>query len=509
MEIEKTVVSLCETVAKGSTQAMTDGDVIVPDTKPDILKVLQVDAEASITDKYIENNRLIISGKVYYKVLYVPDKENERIKSILTTMDFRQAADSGGAAPDDGIMASATVQRVEFNAVNSRKLRLRAIIHIDYEICRAKETEICVGIDSDDAECVTENMEFENLTDVSSHAFTVKERIEIPSGQNAIGEILKTDVRISDTEHKTVMGKIIVKGSVGICILYTDDEGEIKFTEADIPFTEVLDAEGVGEDTICDIDYNVLNVMCEAEPDSDGDMRIARVDTDISADVRGTDIVNTEILSDCFIPYCDTRCQTETVDFVSTVYRPYSQNTIREIIEFPSNAPSVGGVYNVMTNASVSKSELRRDKLICEGNIEAYILYLTDSAENPIYSVKKDIPFSYMIECENTDGTENAEIKAVVNHVSYNLNSSGDLELRCVLSIEGRLLKNKTLTRITDVSAQERPSRRGIVIYFAKDGDTIWDIAKHYSVPQERIIKYNDTDIGDIAAGSKLFIPTI
>ena len=59
MELIKQSIRVCDTAARGNVQAMADGDVIVPDVKPDILKLLQVDAEASVTDKYIENGRLV------------------------------------------------------------------------------------------------------------------------------------------------------------------------------------------------------------------------------------------------------------------------------------------------------------------------------------------------------------------------------------------------------------------------------------------------------------------
>ena len=145
MELKKTMINLCELCAKGTAQTMADGDVIVPDTKPDILKLLQVDSDACITDKYIENGKLVLGGKVFYKVLYIPDGDNEKIKSILTSMDFRQVVEAKNADSDANIIAKAMVERVEFNTVNSRKLRLRAVIHIDYDVCRIYDSEIiCV-----------------------------------------------------------------------------------------------------------------------------------------------------------------------------------------------------------------------------------------------------------------------------------------------------------------------------------------------------------------------------
>ena len=508
MELIKNTVNICETGARGTTRAMADGDVIVPDIKPDILKIIQVDANACITDKYMENGKVIICGRVDYKVLYIPDKENEKIKSILTSMEFRQAADGGGSQPGSAIIAAASVDRAEFSAVNSRKLRLRAIVCIDYEVCQIREREICSGVCDREVQTKMIGMNFENTVEISCHDFTIKEMLEIPPGQTSAAELLKTDVRISDTEYKTVSGKVIVKGNAGVCILYTDTGGDIKFIEMDIPFTEVFDTDGAGEETIFDIDYSLLGVMCEMQPDSDGDMRIAEVDIDICAALRGVETVEEEVLCDCFVPNMKTHCVSEKINVTETVERPSLQNTIREIIDFPSDVPKVSGVYNVMCDAVIARAEPERGKIICEGKIDAYILYLTESEENPVYSIKKEIPFSYMIECENAAKGFDIGAKAEVKHISYSLNSAGGLELRCLLEIDAKLLKKTETDNIISVETEPIEGSRGIVIYFVKKGDMLWDIAKRYSVPCEKITHYNGLEDENITAGSKLFIPS-
>ena len=507
MELIKNTINICNIAAKGETQAMSDGDVIVPDIKPDILKLLQVDADACITDKYIENGRLIICGRVDYKVLYVPDSEKEKIKSILTSMEFRQAVDAGNAKPESKIILKPTVERVEFSAVNSRKLRIRAIVHIEYEVSSIENCEICNDISDSEIEKIYNDVTYENTVDISEHDFTVKETLEIPSGASSAAEVLKADVRIYDTEYKSVTGKVIVKGICGICVLYTDDDGEIRFVESEVPFTEVLDAEGVGEDTVCDIEYSLLGVMCDARPDTDGDMRLLCLDIDISAAIKGTEIKNTKLIKDCFMPYMKTDVQSKEIVLRTTVERPESLNTIREVIAFPQNVPEVSGVYNVMTNTVMTKSELSKNKILCEGKVEAYILYLTNSTENPVYSFKKDIPFSYMIECKNSTEALDCEIKSGVKHVSYNLNSGGEVELRCLISIECMLIKEERISTLYDVSITEAQKSREIVICFAHNGERVWDIAKRYGIPQESLNRHNDLE-GEVIEGEKrLFIP--
>lgn len=507
MELIKNTIKTCETVVKGTTQAMADGDVIVPDTKPDILKLLQVDSDACITDKYIENDRLILCGRVNYKVLYIPDGENEKIKSILTSMEFRQVVDARNLKDDTEILAKPTVEKVEFNTVNSRKLRLRAIIHIDYEICCLDVTEITCGIEDEEAEKQLTTVCFENTVNVSEHDFTVKEKLEVPAGESSVKEILKNDIKIYDTEYKPVTGKVIIKGMVAICVLYTNEEEEIKFAEAECPFTEVLDADGVTENSVCDIDYSVIGTQCCAEPDIDGDLRDLNLDIDICASLKATESAETEILKDCFVPYSKTECLKNNIAMQTTIERPSLQNTLRDSIEIPQNAPSIKSIYNIMTNAVITKSEQQRNKIICEGKVEAYILYLTNTPESPVHSLKKEIPFSYMIECNNETKDTKCEMKCSVKHASYNLNSSGEIEIRCLLSVECMLIKELIIENITDIKTDECENRQGIVIYFAHEGEKLWDIAKHYGIPCEKLSQHNDITDDVIATERKIFIP--
>ena len=49
MEIEKKSINVVKTVYEGDVKSSAEGSIIVPDAKPDILKVSEVTAEAYIT----------------------------------------------------------------------------------------------------------------------------------------------------------------------------------------------------------------------------------------------------------------------------------------------------------------------------------------------------------------------------------------------------------------------------------------------------------------------------
>lgn len=166
----------------------------------------------------------------------------------------------------------------------------------------------------------------------------------------------------------------------------------------------------------------------------------------------------------------------------------------------------------MITRPYITKAQIQRGKLLAEGKIEAYILYLTDSNESPVYSMKKELPFSYMLDCESTYSDLIPEIKAEVKHTAYNLNVAGEIEIRCILSLNANIIRKRKIELVNEVVTEplENGDKNGIVIYFVQKGDNLWEIAKRYAVPQSEILRFNNMEESDkLEIGNRLFIPSI
>lgn len=513
MELVKENVKVNQVACKGMSQVMVDEDIIVPDVKPDILKILQLDAVSCVTGKEVANGKATVNGRVDLKILYIPDSDSEKIKSIITSFDFVQKVDSQQINENMTAVVMSNVDKAEFTLLNSRKLRVKIMVGVDYEVIAAQNVEIAVEAgDSDSAEVLKENVCLQNCIGLAEEEFSVKDSLEVPSGQTSIKELLKVDVKISDSEYKTVTDKIVVKGTVGVCVLYNDENCEIQFMEMEIPFTEVFDCADAGDDTICDIDYCVSNVEYEVDEDNDGDRRIVLLDITINAQIKATENVSVDMICDCYEPFMKTQLLKEEVELEEIVSRPSTQNTLREMLETVSGAPGVSGVYDVITKPCITKTQLQRGKLLAEGKIEAYILYLTDSNESPVYSMKKEIPFSHLLECDSTEEDLIPEVKAEVKHTSYNLNVAGEIELRCILAINANIIRRRKIEIINDVVTEQPDNgdKKGIVIYFVQRGDNLWEISKRYAVPRDEVMRFNNMGEADkLEVGNRLFIPSL
>ena len=507
-ELKKENVCVGEQSVAAFSQAYCETDIIVPDTKPDILKIIQVDADASITDKSIRNEKLIIRGRVNLKILYLPDSQKEKISSINTVFGFEQEINCKNATENMNLLAVANVTRVDFSVTNSRKFYIKTVVGIDYEVCNKKEIAIATDItDEDRVQIKKERISVAEIADICEHNFMLQENIELPSGSKHICELLKVDTEITDCEYKTVTGRIIIKGTVTICVLYTTDENDIAHAEMEIPFTEVVDS-NANDDAECEVIYDIINVICNCTEDSDGDRRVLNTEIEINANIKATENKTMDIISDCYVPMRKTELVNEKVLLDEIVASPESKNTLKEIVEFPDNMPQVRSIYNAVMKPYVTKSVCDRGKLLCEGKVDAYILYLSQSNDNPVYSLHREIPFSYVLSYDSDEDNLTARVRAEVEHSEYILNAAGEVELRCVLNIYADVVNEREMEIITDINVcDDETITHGICIYFVQPDDNLWDIAKNYGVSKELIKKYNDIEENHLKAGQKLFIP--
>lgn len=511
MNLIKNPILINEVVHQENCDINVEGDIIVPDVKPDILKILQVDAISSITKKESQKGKLVISGKVNLKILYIPDRCEENVKSILTSFDFTHQVDNPNQNDNINISIESDISHVDFNLINSRKLNVHTIISLNVTVFCGKELEFLTDVENDVyTEISRKPLNIYSNIAACEEEFIVKDSLEIPSGKVSVKDILKIDYKISDKDFKPVTGKIVAKGTVNACILYNGDNNNIEFLEIDIPFTEVFNADNVTETSGCEINYNVIDMFYEICEDSDGDNRIINLEFQVDTQIDISENINLDIIDDFYCPGHELEINKEMHTINNIACQTGSQNNIREIVSVNSNLPQIVGVYNVITKAFITNTSVENNKLLVEGVIDCYILYLSDNTDNPIYSFKKEIPFSCLLDTPNCTDSMERIVNAEIEHCSYSLNIANEVELRCILSVTAKILDKQNIDIICGCNLSEltAASKMGIVIYFVQRGDTLWNIAKRYHIAINDIVSLNKLDISaSLSVGQQLIIP--
>jgi len=511
MELKKSNFTINKTIKNESHEITADGDIIVPDIKPDILKVMQVSGNCVIANKELTDGKLTIDGRVDFTVLYIPDTENDKIASISSYFDFTHVINDESLNSDCYIQTACDLKRIDFQLINSRKLRIKSLSELSLEAGIIEPVEIAEDTDgNDNPQILKKCIKILSTTEKKVSDFTVHEKAELVHGQSSICELLRTDVKITDKEFKTINGRIIAKGSLGINILFTDSEGCIRFCDFSLPFTEIFEAENVRDDTICEIDYTLGDISAKVTADSDGDPRCIDFDILIFASITASEEKEIEYICDCYCPGYETNLDTTEMDIDALCTRTSVSQNIRDIIS-PQKSHSMQAIYNIPSQISISSTNVMTDKTIVEGNIICFMIYTADSDENPVCSIKKEIPFTISAETPGSTDKMLCDINAEISHINYSINSSGEAEVRAIINLDLKVFEPSKMVIIKEAELMplSENSKKGIVLYFVQPGDTLWNIAKHYHASVEDIASLNNIENEALEVGMKLVIPTV
>ena len=65
------------------TRASVESDIIVPDSKPDIYRILNVKAVADLSEYHIRKDKITFSGNIKYVVFYIGEEEGNSLLCLL------------------------------------------------------------------------------------------------------------------------------------------------------------------------------------------------------------------------------------------------------------------------------------------------------------------------------------------------------------------------------------------------------------------------------------------
>ena len=111
-------INVTKLVGKEKKTKVIEGDISVPDIKPDILSLISVDNEVFITNQRIENGKLIVDGTMQVCVVYMSDDESGAFKNLTSNFDFSETF-AAGAITVYQTTASGSVRLQKPTASNS------------------------------------------------------------------------------------------------------------------------------------------------------------------------------------------------------------------------------------------------------------------------------------------------------------------------------------------------------------------------------------------------------
>jgi len=517
MEPIKEVVNIDRRVGRETSQVLVEGDIIVPDVKPDMESVLQTDSTVSIESFDVVSGRISFKGKLSIELIYISKSGEKPIHSIEFSAPVNDFLSIDGIEKGMLCNVNCDIENIDYKMINDRKVSFRAVLNVSGSVFSSEEESIVVDIEEvSDNQMIKSNFKVNEIVLKKADRFIIREEIHIPSGKPNIGEIVQCSAEISNKDIRALDGKIGISGELMLSVLYKSDlsESVIEFIENEIPFNGSIEAANVKEDMFADAVVSVQDKYVKVCPDSDGEDRIIEVEISVGAFADVSHEKEIQILEDAYCIDKNLSLSEKTIEYPSFLCRNKSQFPIKEVVSINDNDARILQVFKVSGKQHLDDFKILDDKIVVEGIIAIDILYIASDDDIPVHCFNTIIPYRHTIETKGTKESKqlDCDIKVNLDRINLSMLSDREIEVKCMLNFYVCVNENKTATLIEDICFVDFDKTffdkfPSMTIYVVKPGDTLWKIAKRFNTTIEDIVSVNDIEDPDtIYPGEKFLI---
>lgn len=503
VNLEKETICVNRQVAIKKEIIYVQGDIIVPDSKPDILNTINMTGNVAIYKKDISDGKIRIDGNVNTYIMYLADNENDNIRGINSSLDFSETMVIPECRENMSVWLDANVKTIDAKVLNGRKLTVKVGVEIQTRIFSKEEVEIVNKINDDNIQVLEKDILLNSQVGEGSNNVFVKDTITIDNGES-LAEILNADVKLVDKDIKLSYNKILAKAEAEIRIIYLTEEGEIKCLTSRIPLVGFVDIANVQEENVCDTVYEIKNIIIKPNSGNENSIYI-EIEVQISCMAYEQKQIN--LISDLYSTTNKIILNQDEISCISNKSQRKDICEIREKVKMPEiNSNSL---VNVDTTVNITKKSKINTKIIYEGEIILNLIYKNTSTVG-INTKNSRIPFEFTL--DNIQDAENMEINSEIEIIRQDFEVQNDEEIVCNvdLAFNTDMYRNEDINVINTVNEEENVEDEdySVIIYLIKEGDTLWKIAKKFKSTVDDIVRTNGIENPDkINVGDKIYIP--
>ena len=506
MEIELSKENICinKLVAEKKELFYIEEDMIVPDTKPDILNTINVKGNLCVYKKEVMQDKVKVEGNVNTYVMYLPDSNEDNLRALNCTMDFSQNISVPGAKEGMILVTKSEIKDMECKVINGRKINIRAGIEISICLYSNEDIEIVSNVENvPDIQVLNKDFQVNSLIGNGKTTVYAKENINIDP-QDELAEILNININLENKDLKLSYNKVLTKAEANIKIMYLTEDNKIRTINGVVPVVGFIDIQNITDENICEINYETKNMMFRPNPAEDHSIY---VELEIEPSCIAYEKKNISLIQDLYTPSANLE-YTEKKIMISNDKSDYSNEfVIKENVNIQDISES--NLIDVQTNVNVANVSIRDSKITYTGNIDLNFIYNSGNVLN-----SRNIKIPYEVESENRENNSNINVDydIVLKEIKYDFKSDGNLQVEAILEINTKISNNVNINIIDNIQIedknQENEDYDSLILYIVKPGDTLWKIAKKFNSTIEDIARMNGIeDSNKLDVGQKLYIP--
>ena len=477
-------------------------DMIVPDSKPDILNTVSTSGVVSIYKKEVQDGKVRIDGNVNSYIMYMPDGE-EGIRGLNTSLDFSEIIDVANVMSGMNANINTKIKSMECKVINGRKIGIKVALEIEIRVYSKEDVDIVNDIlENDGLQMLKENITVNSLVGEGDNKIYAKETIQIDS-IDLLAEILRVNVDIINQDVKLSYNKVLAKAEANIKFMYLTEDNRINQVNSRIPIVGFIDIPNISENNLCDVNYEIRNIVIKPNSQEEHSVYI-EMEIGVSCNVYEEKQIN--FIQDLYHPDLKLVLNKKQVSTMSGKQNVKNTKQIREKI----NLKDIEGItlLDVDIMPEIMKEDKIYSKILYELELNFKFLFVRANSQIEIREAK--IPTDYVIDNIENGETMRVDTRIEIQNQDFIIQDGGDITCNIDMLVDSDLYKmaNMNLIDTIEEEGEREEQDYSLIIYIVKKDDTIWNIAKQFGSTVDDIVRTNGVeDENLIMPGEKLYIP--
>lgn len=505
MVVDTIKENLCvnKLVATKKEVILVEGDMIVPDSKPDILNTICTSGVVCIYKKEVLEEKVRIDGNINTYIMYMADDSKDKVRGLTTSLDFSESIQIANCKEGMNCKLNTKLKSIEAKVINGRKVGIKAAIEIEINIYSNEEVEIVNNVqNAEDIQILKEDLKVNSLVGMGDTKIYAKDTVNIDNVDN-LAEILKADVAIGEKDVKISYNKILTKSEASIKIMYLTEDNRINNITAKIPVVGFIDIPNVTEENMCDVDYEIKNIVLKPNSAEEHSIYI-ELEISVVATVYEEKEIN--LIQDLYSPSENLIFNKKRITTITNKKNIRETKQVREKVNIEGIENR--SIIDVDVVPMIEKENQLNNKINYEGELE--LRFILSNSDLQVDNRVVKIPFNYTVEEQCGDDNINRNMEMEITNQDFIVQEGGVVNSNIDITMNLNSYRSANMNIIDEIQTDgEREAEDySILMYIVKKDDTLWKIAKRFGSTVEDIVRINGIeDENKIYPDQKLFIP--
>ena len=503
VDTNKENLSINKLVNEKEEMIFVEEEMIVPDSKPDILSAISTSGNICTYKKELMNEKIKLDGNINAYIMYISDSAQDIARGININLDFSKMIDVPNCKENMILDMTTEIKNIECNVINGRKFNIKAEIIAKIKVYSTESLEVISEIiNNEDIQVLNNNIKVNSLVGYGKTKAYVKDTIMIDSADN-LAEILKININMVDRDIKTSYNKVLAKTEAEIKIMYLTEDNRIVKCINRIPIVGFIDIKNVSEENICDTNFEIRNMLIKPNNIEEHSIYI---ELEVEVFCMAYEEKELNLMQDLYSPVQELKCEKKKFNIISNKQNRKDICHINETVNL--HELREGELIDADCMPRITTVSKLNSQILYEGEVEVDFVIL--SIESHINTSRVVIPFEFSM--EPFEHGEMLDIATLLEMESQNLivKTGGDVILDADIAFNSNICNRVELNLIDNIELMDNRYTEdySLIIYIVKSGDTLWNIAKKLNSTVDDIVRANGLkDENLINVGEKLYVP--